>query len=133
VTEIKFHLSGNIQATIDAFLEISGLATTSVLDGDGAHVTDGTAASDGSEVGPTLTTTAKDFIIARFFSTPPLPTAATSAAWQYNKSYVYQPEAAPGKYQPTLTGAKAGSNFCVSMAAFKIAPPPAVPPAEPQK
>jgi hypothetical protein len=134
VTELKFHLSGHVRASINNFLEVSGLALSSVLDGLGASVSDGTLTKDGSGAGPTLTTTAPDFVIAPFFSTPPLPTGVTPAAWTRRPSYVYVLQAPPGTYQPTLTGGKAGSNFCMSSAAFKAAPssPASPPPTSPQ-
>jgi hypothetical protein len=128
VTELKFHLSGSVQASIDAFLEVSGLLSTSVLDGDGAHISDGTATKEGVVAGPSLKTTANDLIIALYFATPPLPTGVSPAVWKYTKSYVYQLNGAPGEYKPTLTGGNPGGNYCVSMAAFKVAPPVAPPP-----
>jgi len=122
VTELKFHLSDHVRGSLNAFLEVSDLALTSVLDGSGAHVNDGTASSEGLEVGPRITTTAKDFVIARYFSTPPpLPSGVAPAAWTRAPSYVYELSAPPGTHQPTLTGGKAGDNFCIGMAAFKIA------------
>ena len=51
----------------------------------------------------------------------------TPAAWAYTTSYVYALNAPSGTHQPTLTGAKPDSNYCISMAAFKIAPAVAVP------
>jgi len=123
VTELKFHLSDHVKASLNAFLEVSNLALSSVVDGNGASVKDGTATSAGLEVGPRMTTTAKDFIIARYFATPPIPSGVTPAAWTRTPSYVYALDAAAGTYQPTLTGAKTGDNFCMGMAAFKIAAP----------
>jgi hypothetical protein len=123
VTELKFHLSGHVKASLNAFLEVSNLALSTMVDGSGAHVKDGTATSGGLEVGPSITTTAKDFIIARYFATLPIPTGVTPAAWTRTPSYVYALDAPAGTYQPTLTGAKAGDNFCMGMAAFKIAAP----------
>lgn len=122
VTELKFHLSGFAKGSINAFLEVSNLASSSVLDGSGAHASDGTASSAGLEAGPSIKTTAKDFIVARYFPNVPLPTGVTPAAWTYTPSYVFLQDAAPGTYQPTLTGAKAGDSYCMSMAAFKTAP-----------
>jgi hypothetical protein len=119
VTELKFHLSGHVRASLNSFLEVSNMASSSVLDGSGAHVSDGTATSAGLEVGPSITTTAKDFVIARYFSATPLPTGVTPAAWKYTTSYVYALDALPGSYQPTLTGAKPAGSFCMGMAAFK--------------
>jgi len=121
VTELKFHLSGHVRASINNFLEVSGLALSEVLDGMGAAVSDGTVTSAGQGEGPKLTTTAQDFILAPYFSTPPLPTGVTPAAWSHHPSYVYLLNGAPGTYQPNLTGGKSGSNFCASMAAFKTA------------
>ena len=123
VTELKFHLSGWSGGSINAFVEVSNMALSSVADGGGAHVTDGTATSEGLEVGPNVTTTAKDFIIGRFFPTNPLPKGVTPAAWTYMPSYVYLQDAPPGTYQPTLTGGKAAGNFCIGVAAFRTASP----------
>ena len=75
VTELKFHLSGDVKGSLNTFLEVSNMALSSVLDGSGVQVSNGTATSAGLEVGPSVTTTAKDFIIARYFSDPPLPEA----------------------------------------------------------
>ena len=122
-SELKFYLSGHVTASINAFMEVAGLASSSVLDGDGAHVSDGAGTSEGLEVGPSLTTKATDFVIARYSSTAPRPNAVTPAGWIYKTSYVYQLNAPPGTYQPTLTGASAESKFCMSMAAFKTKPP----------
>jgi hypothetical protein len=127
-TELKFHLSGHVGATIDAFLEVSGLALSSVLDGSGVHVSDGAATSAGLEVAPSITTTAIDFIVGRHFSSPPLPTGVTPPEWKYSTSFVYLLNGAPGTYQPTLTGGKAANNFCIGMAAFKVASASAVSP-----
>ncbi len=121
VSELKFHLSNSTKGCINAFIEVSNMALSSVVDGSGAHVSEGTATSAGLQVGPSITTTAKDFIIARYFPIPPLPTGVTPAAWAYTTSYVYLLNAPPGTYQPTLTGGKAEGSFCMSMAAFKIA------------
>lgn len=121
VTELKFHLSGHVRASLNAFLEVSGLASASVLDGSGVHVSDGATTADGLEAGPSITTSAKDFITARYFSSIPLPTGVSPAPWKYAASYVYLLEAPPGIHQPTLTGAKAKNNYCMGMAAFKIA------------
>jgi hypothetical protein len=125
VTELKFHLSGPSQGSVNAFVEVSNMALSSVVDGNGVHVSDATATSAGLEVGPSITTTAKDFIIARYFPTEPIPTGITPAAWTYTTSYAYLLDAPPATYQPTLTGGKAAGNFCISMAAFKTAPPTA--------
>jgi len=122
VTELKFHLSDRAKGSINAFFEVSNMALSSVVDGSGAHVSDGTATSAGLEAGPSITTTTKDFIIARYFPSVPLPTGVTPAAWTYTTSYVYVQDAPPGTYQPTLTGAEAAGSFCMSMAAFKTAP-----------
>lgn len=122
VTELKFHLSGHVRASINSFLEVLDMALSSVVDGSGAQVSNGTGTSGGLEVGPSITTTATDFIIARYSSTAPRPSGVTPAAWKYKTSYVYQLNAPPGAYQPTLTGGSAESRFCVSMAAFKTRP-----------
>jgi hypothetical protein len=127
VTELKFHLSDHVRGSVNAFLELSNMALSSVVDRSGAHVSDGIATSGGLEVGPSITTTAKDFIIARYFPTDPLPTGVTPAAWTYTTSYVYVLNGPSGTYQPTLTGASAGGSFCMSMAAFKTAAPVAIP------
>ncbi len=119
VTELKFHLSGHVRASLNSFLEVSNMASSSVLDGTGAHLSNGTTTGAGLQVGPSITTTAKDFIIARYFATPPLPTGVTPAAWTYKTSYVYALNAPSGTYQPTLTGGKPASSFCMGMAAFK--------------
>jgi hypothetical protein len=120
VNELKFYLSDATIGSVNSFLEVSGMALSSVVDGRGAHVSDGTVTSAGEEVGASITATAKDFIIARYFPTAP-PTGVTPAAWTYNPAYVYMLNARPGTYQPTLTGGKAGGSFCMSMAAFKTA------------
>jgi len=129
VTELKFHLTGHVRASINGFMEVSGLAVPAKLDGNGVSLNDGIATSAGSFVGPSLKTSAKDFLIARYFVDPPIPTAVTPAAWTYRSTYVYGLNLAPGSYQPTLAGGKAGSNFCMSIAAFKLAD--AVPAAKP--
>ena len=121
VTELKFHFSGRARASINTFLEVSNMASSSVLDGNGAHVSDGTATSAGLEVGPSITTTATDLIIARYLSGDPNPTGVTPAAWTHKPSYAYVLNGPPGTYQPTLTGGKAASSFCMSVAAFKTA------------
>ncbi len=121
VTELKFHLSGNVRASLNSFLEVSNLSPSSLLDGDGEQLSNGIANSEGQEVGPKITTTATDFIVARFFSTAPYPTGVTPAPWAFKPSYAYVLNAPAGTYQPTLTGGKAGNSFCMSVAAFKIA------------
>jgi len=121
VTLLEFHLSDATTMSVNAFLELSNMALSSALDGSGAHVSDGTATSEGLQAGASITTTAKDFVIARYFPTPPLPTGVTPKGWTYSPSYLYWLNAPPGTYQPTLTGGKAGGNFCMSMAAFKTA------------
>jgi hypothetical protein len=127
VTELKFHLSGHVQASINSFLEVSNIALSSPVDGTGAQVSNGTATSAGLEVGPRIKTTATDFIIARYFSTAPNPSGVTPAAWTYKPSYAYVLNGPPGLYQPTLTGGNAAGSFCMSMAAFKTAPSVATP------
>jgi hypothetical protein len=122
VTELKFHLSSGARGSINSFLEVSNLAPSSVLDGSGAQISDGTATNSGAEVGPTTKTTSRDFIVARFFSSSPYPTGVTPESWTFKPSYVYVLNAPPGTYQPTLTGGKDGGSFCMSVAAFKNAP-----------
>jgi hypothetical protein len=121
VTELKFHLSGHVRASINSFLEVSGMASTSLLDGNGAQVSNGTATSAGSEVGPAIKTTATDLIVAGYFSGASPSSGITPATWTYKPSYAYVADGPPGTYQPTLTGGKAGSSFCMSVAAFKTA------------
>jgi hypothetical protein len=122
VTELKFHLSGHVTASINAFLEVSHLALSSVVDGSGTQLSKGTVSSDGLEVGPSLTTTAKDFIIARYSLISPKPAGVTPATWTYKSSYAYVLSGAAGTYQPTLTGSPAAADYCMSMAAFKAKP-----------
>jgi hypothetical protein len=121
VTELKFHMSTFAKGSINTLLEVADLALSSVVDGSGAQVSDGTATSDGLEVGPSITTTANDFVIARYSSAAPLPKGVTPAAWAYKTTHVYVQKAAPGTYQPKLSDAAAGSKFAMSMAAFKAA------------
>jgi hypothetical protein len=123
VNELKFHLSDHVRGSINSFLEVSKMALSPVLDGSGAHVSDGTGTSAGLEVGPSITTTATDFIIARYFSTAHSPTGVIPATWTYKTSYVYVPNASPATYQPTLTDGSPAGSFCMSMAAFKTAAP----------
>jgi len=127
VTELQFHIDGDSRGSINAFLEVSDMAVSLVADGSGVQVSDGTATSAGLEVGPSITTTAKDFIVGRFFPINPLPNGVSPAAWMYTPSYVYMLDAPPGKYQPTLTGGKAAANFCIGVAAFKTASPVTAP------
>jgi len=121
VAELRFHLSAAAIASAYSVLELSNMALSSVVDGSGGQVSDGTATSAGQQVGASITTTARDFIVARYFPSAPRPTGVTPAAWTYNPSYVYVLNAPPGTYQPTLTGAKADGSFCMSVAAFKTA------------
>ncbi|MFZ0198219.1 MAG: hypothetical protein WB523_04840 [Candidatus Sulfotelmatobacter sp.] len=121
VTELQFHLSSHTKASLNSFLEVSNLSASSVLDGNGEQLSSGIANSEGQEVGPTITTTATDFIVARFFSTAPYPKGVIPAPWVFKPSYAYMADAPAGAYQPTLTGGKAGNTFCMSVAAFKIA------------
>jgi len=126
VTELKFHMSAFAKnGSINTLLEVADLAPSTVLDGSGAEVSDGTATSDGFEVGPSLTTTANDFVIARYSSASPLPKSVSPAAWTYKTTHVYLQKSAPGTYQPKLAGGKAGNKFSMSMAAFKAASPDA--------
>jgi hypothetical protein len=120
-TEIKINLSAPAKGSMNAFLEVSNMALASSLDGSGVQLSNGTGSSAGLEVGPSITTTAKDFVIARYVSTFPSPTGVTPAPWTYKSTYVYVPNGPPGTYQPTLTGAGPGASFCMSMAAFKVA------------
>jgi hypothetical protein len=124
-TELKFHLSGNARASINVFLELSNMPQSSILDGAGAHLDDGTRTSASLEVGPALKTTATDFVVARYTSTNPLPTGVVPESWTYKTTHVYKLNAPAGTYQPTLTGGGTAGNFCMSMAAFKTAPPAA--------
>lgn len=121
VTELKFHLSAHVRASINGFMEVSGLAVPAALDGNGISLNDGVATGAGAFVGPTMKTSAKDFVIARYFADPPIPSGVTPAVWTYKSSYAYGLNLAPGAYQPTLTGGKAGGAFCMSMAAFRVA------------
>jgi hypothetical protein len=121
VTELKFHLSAHVRGSINALLEVSGLASPAVPDGKGAQISDGVASKTGSLVGPSIKTTTTDFVIDRYFTDPPLPTAVTPPIWTYNTSYTYGLSFSPDTYQPTLTGGKPASNFCMSMAAFRVA------------
>jgi len=125
VTELKFHLSGNARASINVFVELADMPHSSVLDGSGANVSDGTRSSAGLEVGPAIKTTGTDFVVARYTSTNPLPSGVAPASWMYKTTHVYQLNAPSGNYQPTLTGAGTAGNFCMSMAAFKTAVPAA--------
>lgn len=122
VTELKFHLSGNVKGSVNTFLEVADLALSTVLDGEGTHVTDGPVASDGREVGPKMVTTTTDFVIGRHSSTPfpSMITSITPSGWVYKPTYVYGLNLPPGTYQPILIDAK-GKSFCLSMAAFKVA------------
>jgi hypothetical protein len=122
VTELKFHLSGHVRGSINAFLEVSDVASSSVLDGEGSHVSGGIATSEGEEVGPRIVTSSTDLIIARHSSSTH-PTGVKPADWTYKPTYVYALNLPPGSYQPTLTGGSGGGGFCVSMAAFKTAAP----------
>ena len=120
VREIKYHFSGHV-ASINTFLEVSKLQLSAVVDGSGAHVSDGTGTSAGLEAGPTITTAATDFIVARYFSNDPAPTGVSPAAWKYKTTYVYALDRPAGTYQPTLTGGGPSGSYCMSLAAFKAA------------
>ncbi len=120
VKEMKYHFSGHVPS-INVFLEVSNLALTSALDGSGVNVSDGTSASEGVEAGPSITTTATDFIVARYFSADPAPTGVSPAEWNYKTTYIYKPNAPAGTHQPKLTGGGPSAAFCMSMAAFKAA------------
>jgi hypothetical protein len=121
VTELKFHMSAFARGSINTFLEVSNLSLSSVLDGSGVQVSDAKATSEGVEAGPSITTTTNDFIVARYTSPESLPKSVSPDAWTYKTTHVYVEKAAPGTYQPKLSGAKAGSDFAISMAAFKAA------------
>jgi hypothetical protein len=121
--ELKFHHSGRVRTSMNAFIEVSGMALSSVLDGMGAHVIDGAGTSDGLLHGPKISTTAKDFIVARYFSIPSLPQGVTPSSWAHTPAFVYGVDLPAGTYQPTLTGAGPSTNFCMSVAAFKLAEP----------
>jgi hypothetical protein len=125
VTELKFHLSGGVRASINGFIELSNMPSSSVLDGSGVQLNDGTVTSGGLEVGPQITTTGTDFIVARYpISVPgPGPHGVTPATWKFTTSYVYELNAPSGTYQPTLTGGKVAAKYCMSLAAFKTAAP----------
>jgi len=123
VNELKFHLSGNVRASLNALVEVSGLELPAVLDGEGTHLDDGTRTSKGEEVGPVIKTTASDFIIARYNSDFPIPKSVAPNPWQYRTSYVYIGNGAAGTYQPTLSGGEGTKGkYCMSVAAFKAAP-----------
>ena len=126
VTELKFHLSGHVQGSINAFFEVSDMALSSVLDGNGAHISDGAANSEGQEIGPKIATTTTDFIIARYSSSSH-PTGGRPADWTFKPAYAYGKQLLAGSYQPTLTVESAGGKFCMSVAAFKTATPPPAP------
>lgn len=114
-TVVTFHQT-EASASVISFLEVSNMASSSVLDGSGAQVSDGTATSAGLELGPSFKTTATDFIVSAYF---PPPSGLTSAAWKFSPSFAYAQNEPPGTYQPTLTGAKPNGNFCIGVAAFK--------------
>jgi len=118
VTELKFHLSGHVRASINGFMEVAGVALSDVLDGSGVQVSDATVGKDGQQVGPKITTKATDFVIGRYSSTS-RPSAVSLPGWTFKSTYVYGSNLPPGTYQPTLTGGKTGGSFCMSMAAFK--------------
>ena len=118
VTELKYHFSGHVMS-VNTFLEVADLAMTSPVDGSGVNITDGTGTKEGVEVGPSIKTTATDFIVARYFSSTPPSNGVTPAPWALKSTYVYAVNAPSGTHQPKLNGAEADSNFCMSMAAFK--------------
>ncbi|HEX4423894.1 MAG TPA: hypothetical protein VH079_00745 [Terriglobales bacterium] len=119
VTELKYHFSGHVMS-VNTFIEVADLALSSPVDGSGANVTDGTGSSEGVEAGPSLKTTATDFIIARYASAV-APSAVTPAPWTLKSTYVYAANAPTGTHQPTLTGGGPAGSFCMSAAAFKSA------------
>ena len=122
VTELKFHLASGARLSVNSFLELANMQKTSALDGTGAHVNDGTRTAEGVEVGPSITTTATDFVIAKYYSSNPIPTAVTPTWWTYKTTYVYATDLPPGTHQPKLTGPGTGGEYCMSMAAFQTAP-----------
>ena len=120
VTELKFHLSGHEQGGIHAFMEITDIASPS-LEGNGVQLSDATADKNGREVGPSIKISGHDFVIARY-SSKPRPTAVTPNLWTYKPTYVYGLSLPAGTYQPVLSGENtAGANFCMSVAAFRVA------------
>jgi hypothetical protein len=119
VSELKFHLSDYSRGAINVFLEVSDLALSSVLDGSGVVVSDGTGKDNGLQ-GPSIKTSAPDFIVGRFMATGLNPTGVTPAAWTYKTTHVFLQNADPGNYQPTLTGGTPAGAFCMSIAAFKV-------------
>ncbi len=126
--ELKFHHSAPVRASMNAFIEVSGAALSSVLDGMGVHINDGSATNDGSLVGPKISTTSKDFIVARYFATPSLPVGVTPSNWIQTPAFAYGVDLPADTYQPKLTGAPASANFCMSVAAFKVSDPVSTPP-----
>lgn len=83
---------------MNVILEVSDLALANVLDGVGTQITDVPVGSDGREVGPKLVTTACDFAIAQYSSTP-FPSAVkevTPATWVYKPTYIYGISLPPG-------------------------------------
>lgn len=133
VIELKFHLSDHTQGSINSFVEVAGLASSDVVDGKGTHVDDKQAESDGHELGPSIKTNARDFVVARFSSSVH-PKAVAPNLWTYKPTYVYGLNLSAGTYQPILIGEDAGASFCISMAPFRIATstPAASSPAPPQ-
>jgi len=119
--ELKFHFSTPTRTSVNVFMELSGMPSSSVLDGSGVNVSDGTRTSAG-EVGPSITTTATDFVVGRYHSANPIPTGVTPEAFTYKTTYTYAQDRPAGTYQPTLTGGGTTGEFCMSMAAFKTAP-----------
>jgi hypothetical protein len=126
VTELKFHLSGRPAGSLNSFLEVSDLASSSVIDST-AQVSEQADNKDGRQAGPRIVTTAEDFVVARF----PVASQAkgvTPELWTAQPAYVYARNLPAGTYQPTLTGVEPTGSFCMSMAAFKKAAPPPTPP-----
>ena len=81
VTELKFHLSGGVKASINGVVRLSNLPSSSVIDGSSVDLNDGTVSSGGLEVGPQITTTATDCIVARYSYKRPRPWSGRSNSW----------------------------------------------------
>lgn len=117
VTELKFHLSGHVISSINGFMEVANLAPASVLDAT-ASLSDAKGSNDNLQVGPSIVTTATDFIVARYSFTSRAK-GVKPDSWTFKPSYVYGLNLPAGTYRPTLTGTAPGT-FCMSVAAFKI-------------
>jgi hypothetical protein len=119
VTELKFHLSGHVRSSINGFLEVSNLALSSVLDAS-ASLSDGKGTAQGLQAGPSVQTMATDFVIARY-SFMSNARGVMPESWTFKPAYVYGLNLPAGTYRPTLTGAAASGDYCMSVAAFKVA------------